>query len=377
MNILVAGDFSPMARLSNLIESKRFAEVFPKDMCDTIRKADFSLVNFESPIVEDNQKPIPKCGPNLKCSKNAVVAVKYAGFTGVTLANNHILDYGVEGLHMTLKYCQNQGLDVVGAGASLLDAEKILYLKKYGETLAIINCCEHEFSIATDTNAGANPLNSIKQFYQIQEAKTNADHVIVIVHGGHEHFKLPSLRMLETYRFFIDVGADAVVNHHQHCYSGYELHKGTPIFYGLGNFCFDNESFRNSFWNLGYMVEISFSGGSVDFVLYPYSQCNSSASVVLLNESNKKDFEKELNILNHIISNEILLKKCLKNYYSDCSRGELSILEPYGGRVSRKLFDLSLLPHFIKGRKLVAILNHISCESHRDKMLFALNQKNK
>lgn len=377
MNILVAGDFSPMARLSNLIESKRFAEVFPKDMCDTIRKADFSLVNFESPILEDNQKPIPKCGPNLKCSKNAVVAVKYAGFTGVTLANNHILDYGVEGLHMTLKYCQNQGLDVVGAGASLLDAEKILYLKKNGETLAIINCCEHEFSIATDTNAGANPLNSIKQFYQIQEAKTNADHVIVIVHGGHEHFKLPSLRMLETYRFFIDVGADAVVNHHQHCYSGYELHKGKPIFYGLGNFCFDNESFRNSFWNLGYMVEISFSGGSVDFVLYPYSQCNSSASVVLLNESNKKDFEKELNILNHIISNEILLKKCLKNYYSDCSRGELSILEPYGGRVSRKLFDLSLLPHFIKGRKLVAILNHISCESHRDKMLFALNQKNK
>lgn len=378
MNILIAGDFSPMERLFNLIESKRFAEVFPKDTCDTIRKADFSFVNFESPIVEDDLKPIPKCGPNLKCSKNAVEAVRYAGFTGVTLANNHILDYGAEGLYMTLKYCKNQGLDVVGVGANLLDAERILYLKKNGETLAIINCCEHEFSIATDTNAGANPLDSVKQFYQIQEAKANADHVLVIVHGGHEHFQLPSLRMLETYRFFIDAGADAIVNHHQHCYSGYELHNGKPIFYGLGNLCFDNESFRNSFWNQGYMVEINFSGSSVDFELHPYSQCNSSASVVLLDSHDKKDFEKELDTINHIISNETLLKNHLKNYYRDCSNGELSILEPYVGRVSRKMFDLSLLPHFIKGRKLAAILNHISCESHRDKLLFALiNQKNK
>ena len=377
MNILIAGDFSPMERLFNLIESKRFAEVFPKDTCDTIRKADFSFVNFESPIVEDDLKPIPKCGPNLKCSKNAVEAVRYAGFTGVTLANNHILDYGAEGLNMTLKYCQNQGLDVVGVGANLLDAERILYLKKNGETLAIINCCEHEFSIATDTNAGANPLDSVKQFYQIQEAKANADHVLVIVHGGHEHFQLPSLRMLETYRFFIDAGADAIVNHHQHCYSGYELHNGKPIFYGLGNLCFDNESFRNSFWNQGYMVEINFSGSSVDFELYPYSQCNSSASVVLLDSHDKKDFEKELDTINHIISDEALLKRHLNDYYRDCAYGELSILEPYGGRISRKLFNLSLLPHFIKGRKLAAILNHISCESHRDKLLFALSQKNK
>ncbi len=377
MNIIIAGDFAPMARLFNLIESKRFSEIFPKNLCDTIRKANFSFVNFESPIVEDVQKPIPKCGPNLKCSKNAAEAVKYAGFTGVTLANNHILDYGAEGLHMTLKYCQNQGLDVVGAGESLLDAEKILYLKKNGETLAIINCCEHEFSIATDMNAGANPLDSVKQFYQIQEAKANADHVLVIVHGGHEHFKLPSLRMLETYRFLIDAVADAIVNHHQHCYSGYEIHNGKPIFYGLGNFCFDKESFRNSFWNQGYMVEINFSGRSVDFALYPYSQCNSSASVVLLDAHDKKDFEKELDTINHIISDETLLKRHLNNYYRDCAKGELSILEPYGGRISRKLFNLSLLPHFIKGRKLAAILNHISCESHRDKLLFALSQKNK
>ena len=85
-----------------------------------------------------------------------------------------------------------------------------------------------------------NPLLPIQQFYKIQEAKENADYVLVIVHGGIEHYQLPTSRMIETYRFFIDAGADAVVNHHQHCYSGYERYKSKPIIYGLGNLLFDN-----------------------------------------------------------------------------------------------------------------------------------------
>ena len=100
-----------------------------------------------------------------------------------------------------------------------------MYKRKDGETLAIINCCEHEFSIADDDSAGANPLNPIQQYYKIKEARLNADYVLVIVHGGHEMYQLPSLRMVDTYRFFIDAGADAVVNHHQHCFSGYETRR--------------------------------------------------------------------------------------------------------------------------------------------------------
>lgn len=377
MNILIAGDFAPMARLAKLMEGKLFSEVFPKDLCDVIKSSDYSFVNFESPIAEDRYKPIPKCGPNLRCSGAAAEAVRYAGFTGVTLANNHILDYGGKGLRRTVERCRNQGLDVVGVGDNLEDAGKILYLAKERETLAVINCCEHEFSIATNTEAGANPLNPVRQFHQIQEAKAYADHVLVIVHGGHEHFQLPSPRMIETYRYFIDIGADAVVNHHQHCYSGYEVYNGRPIFYGLGNFCFDDESLRNCFWNQGYMVALNLSDKVASFALYPYSQCNETASVDLLHDEDQKEFEKELSGLNHIISDEAMLNERLRTYYGKCSDGELSILEPYGGRISRKLYSLGMLPSFIKGRKLASVLNHIGCESHRDKMLFALNHKNK
>ena len=215
MNILIAGDFAPSARLAKQIEEKKYSEVFSENIRGIIKSADFSFVNFESPIVETDYKPIPKCGPNLRCTKEAAEAVRYAGFTGVTMANNHILDYGTEGLHKSVECCKDQGLDIVGVGEDLKDAEEILYIEKDGKTLAVINCCEHEFSIATETDAGANPLNPVRQFYAIQEAKKNADNVLVIVHGGHEMFQLPSPRMVETYRFFIDAGADIITIHYE------------------------------------------------------------------------------------------------------------------------------------------------------------------
>lgn len=168
-----------------------------------------------------------------------------------------------------------------------------------------MNCCEHEFSIATATTAGANPLNPIQQYYNIQEARTKADYVLVIVHGGHEHYALPSPRMKETYRFFIDAGADAIINHHQHCYSGYEIYHGKPIFYGLGNLLFDHKSERHGPWNEGFMVSLRLDKQTLpQFELYPYTQCNERPSVIPMNEAERKIFAERIDKLNQIISNE-------------------------------------------------------------------------
>ncbi len=372
MNILIAGDFAPMSRLGILLDDKRFSEVFPKDLRDIIQKVDFSFVNFESPIAEENFKPIPKCGPNLRCSKEAVAAVKYAGFTGVTMANNHILDYGAKGLHKSVEYCRKQGLDVVGVGNNLTEAGEVLYLEKDGKRLAVINCCEHEFSIATDTEAGANPLNPIRQFYAIQEAKSNADYILVIVHGGHEHYQLPSPRMQETYRFFIDTGADAVINHHQHCYSGYEIYHDKPIFYGLGNFCFDEDGLRECFWNEGYMVKLEFGNDNIDYELIPYTQCNETASVDLVQD--KTIFSKDIAKLNETISNPLLLKEASERYYESTIGVYNSLIQPYNNRVFNKLFSMKILPSLFSNDKKIKLLNNINCESHLDRFIFALKK---
>ncbi len=370
MKVLVAGDFAPQARAAKQIIEKQFSEVFSEDCRKVINSADFSFVNFECPIVEEGYKPISKCGPNLQCTPEAAEAVKFAGFTGVTMANNHILDFGSEGLYKSVECCKDMELDVIGVGNNLSDAEKVLYCEKDGEKLAVINCCEHEFSIATTTDAGANPLNPIRQFYAIQDAKKNADYVLVIVHGGHEHYQLPSPRMVETYRFFIDAGADAVVNHHQHCYSGYETYKGKPIVYGLGNFCFDDPNASNVIWNEGYMVILCFCGDAVALRTIPYIQGSQHIGIKILVERYK--FDRHILKLNKIISDTNQLKDAHNKWMLSFVKRYALLFEPYNGRISKGLFVRGLLPSFISRKKMYQVVDFVECESHLDCLRYTL-----
>ena len=200
MKVLIAGDYCPQNRVADLFEKRDFESVLG-NVRDVISTVDYSIVNFECPVCDGSETPIVKFGPNLKCTEHGVEALKWAGFKCVTLANNHFLDYGEEGVAKTLKTCQDYDIDTVGGGVTLNEASQVLYRKIEGKILAIINCCEHEFSIATDTTAGSNPLNPFQQYYAIQDARKKADYILVIVHGGHEHFQLPSPRMQETYHF--------------------------------------------------------------------------------------------------------------------------------------------------------------------------------
>lgn len=368
MKILIAGDFAPRHRLAKQIEKRDFQEIFPDNLVATIKSADYSLVNFESPIIEKDFKPIKKCGPNLGCTPDAADAIKYAGFTAVAMANNHILDYGSDGLSKSIECCKNVGLDVVGVGDNLQEAEKILYIEKKGKKLAIINCCEHEFSIATETSCGANPLNPIRQYYCIQEAKKNGDYVLVIIHGGHEHYQLPSPRMQETYRFFVDAGADAIVNHHQHCYSGYEIYNGKPIFYGLGNFCFDWEGTTSKKWTEGYLLELDFNKDII-FRIHPYCQYGNVATINLLDENS---FDETINKLNEIISNPESLKKSSLDYYDNSKDEIATFLEPIRNRYIMGLQNRGLLPKLMNNKWLPELSNVVMCEAHKDKLEYYL-----
>lgn len=374
MNVLIAGDFCPQFRVSRLFEQHDYASVLGS-VKPIIEKADYSIVNFECPVCYGGEKPIIKCGPNLQCSETGMEAVKWAGFDCVTLANNHFLDYGKEGVEHTLEACRKYSVDIVGGGKNLQEASKILYKEIDGNTLAIINCCEHEFSIATEETAGSNPLNPIQQYYAIKEARAKADYVLVIVHGGHEHYQLPSPRMQETYRFFVDAGADAVVNHHQHCYSGYEIYKGKPIFYGLGNFCFDWKGKQKSIWNEGYMVTIDFNNENVDLNIHPYTQCSKEANINMLSPN---AFEHNLSKFNNIIKDiKLLTEETRRYFYSNLHDSNL-MLEPISNRYIRALQSRHLLPAYNFGKKhILRFYNFLLCESHKDKISYFLEYKYK
>ena len=369
--ILIAGDFVPCNRVERLFLNDRFDTVF-----DSVRTfthhSDYSIINLEAPVVTDEALPIKKTGPNLKCSSKAIDALKYAGFDCVTLANNHFFDYGQTGVDDTLKCCTLNDVDFVGGGICLEQAAKTLFKKLNDKTFAFINVCESEWSVATNSKGGSAPLDTVTNSYQIQEAKRNADYVIVITHGGTEHYNLPSPRMKKTYRFFIDNGADVVVNHHQHCYSGYEKYNGKYIFYGLGNFCFDRWNGTETFWNEGFLLKLSFDQ-TVSPELIPYRQCAESPDVDFDTDTNA--FFQSIETLNNIISDDTLLQKHYDELVEKKSRNMIVNLEPYDNKYLQYFREKGLLPSFITQKKYRLLLNLFRCESHRDIMLQILENK--
>ena len=363
MKILVAGDFLPKNRIQKMIDNQDYSMM--DGIRSSVENADYSIVNFECPVVVNGAKPIEKGGPNHRTTIRAVEAIKYAGFDCATLANNHFRDFGDEGCSATIKGLSAYGVDTVGGGLSLAEAQMVLYKNIRGKVLSVVNICENEFSIATATRAGSAPLDAIDNYNQIIEARQNSDYVLVIVHGGHEHYQLPSPRMKKLYRHFISLGADAVVNHHQHCYSGYEIFNGCPIVYGLGNLCFDSVKKRSDGWYDGYMVTIDFQDDR-NIVLYPYSQCKSDPTIEFMSGENLEIFNRKMANLNDIISDDVRLAIEFDKMAKSKERTVRLLFSSYHNRYLNGAASRGLLPILGSKKELRKNASFVKCESHLD-----------
>ena len=373
MKILIAGDFCPRDRVAKRIEKGE--PVISDAVVQQIKIANYALVNFECAIADSSMKPIPKCGPHLGCTERAVSVLKEAGFTGVTLANNHFRDYGSEGVKRTIETLENVGIDHVGGGNNIKEATQILYKQLEGKNAAFINVCENEFSIADENRGGSAPLDIVDGYHRITEARNNADYVIVIVHGGHEHFQYPSLRMKKLYRFFVEVGADSVINHHQHCYSGYEVYHDKPIFYGLGNFCFDGNLSGKKIWNEGYMVMLDITDAGIQQELIPYIQCDEKPSVELMEGQKLQDFWQTVESISNTIGDDDQLHQINNEFIKRRSSALISPFTPYSNEYAQLAAARHYLPYLLPKKKLAKMLGVIQCESHRDILVESMKEK--
>ena len=325
--VIIAGDLCLQDRAAKM----SFADLCSchsavKQQTETV---DYSIVNLECSVTNNNSaKPIKKAGKALRNNDIVLDLVRFMGFDAVTLANNHFADFGQSAVKESLELIESRNLDHMGAGMNLYDSQKILYKTINGVNMAFINACEHEFTIATSSKGGCNPLNAISLYYNIIEAKQRSEKVIVIIHGGHEEYQLPTPRMQQMYRFFVDAGASAVVNHHQHCYSGYEVYKGCPIFYGLGNFSFDGNVLGSSTWNEGYLVKLLIAD-TVTFELIPYIQNENTVGVTLMNDEQVKSFQDKMKKLNDVISDSGRLEEALMQMTESKRDKYMRPLKPY------------------------------------------------
>lgn len=362
ISIIIGGDFAPING------SERIAIESPDkiwgDSLEIFKKADMSIVNLELPLTDSNKK-IEKTGPNIKAPKECVNSLKAAGIDLVTLANNHIYDYGDKGVADTLEVCKESGINTVGAGMNLEEATKTYYKEIKGLKIAIVNFAENEWNSAEIDHAGSNPMDLIDNVKQIRGAKENSDFVIVIVHGGHEYYQYPSPRMQKQYRFYAEEGADVVVGHHTHCVSGYEIHNDVPIFYSLGNLFFPWND-RPDFWYKGMMLilKVSLSDKNIEFKLVPYFQCKGDNLIQLMSGVDQERFEKRILELNNAISKEELLSKKWLNYVSGEGKVPAVSISFTSLLLFRIIKKLRLLNVFRSRRYEKRVLNSLRCESH-------------
>lgn len=219
--------------------------------------SNIALCNLEGPLLPCNHSlgKLPKAGPSLfSChlpsGNNQFI---------FSLANNHIMDYGLHGLDATIKSIDKNGFKSCGAGNNIDDARKPIIIDDKDIHVGIIACCEAQFGVARQASAGVAEFGPWI-YRAIDDLRKNVDAIVVSCHAAVEDSPWPSPYLRELYRSFIDAGAKVVHGHHSHIPQGYEPYGDGMIFYGLGNFAVDPDkwhNYPNAVWSLA--VEIDFN----------------------------------------------------------------------------------------------------------------------
>ena len=364
LSILIGGDFVP--------QNGSPKNMFADPLLNQLKDKDFSIINLEVPLTICN-RPILKTGNNFKAHTDMVKHIVNGYFDAVALSNNHIRDFGDEGVTDTLNICKESNIKTVGAGLNLFDAKKPLRVTLKGKNISFLNYSEHEFNIASKTHAGANPFNIIEAFNDINEEKKWNDYVIVIYHGGLEYHHLPSPEIVKLFKFLIESGADCVVSHHTHRYSGLIYHHNKPILFGLGNFLSSTKTKNTEGWLTGLVAKIRFENNNVIAEMIPTQMEPDFSAVSTMSELKNQIVLNHVSELSQIISNEKKLQEYWEQEYEKFQKQLINILRSdsrFEYRL-RKNFPVLFKPG-ISRYKLLNVLNLVRCSSHRGRLINVL-----
>lgn len=206
-----------------------------------IEEADLFMVNQEFPFTDRGTAAADK-EFTFRISPSRIGIMKEMGIDIVTLANNHILDYGAEGLLDSCDALDEVGILHVGAGENLEQAKKLETVDIKGKTIGFLGTSR----VYMDGSwaAGANhpgvfsTYDSRQALEEIRAAREICDYLVVYVHWGVEKETSPKDYQITLGRKYIEAGADLVVGSHPHVLQKIEYYNGKPIVYSLGNFVF-------------------------------------------------------------------------------------------------------------------------------------------
>lgn len=267
---------------------------FPfRNLQKELSEPDITVANLETPITVRGEEQVKQYA--YRSSPEALPAFKKAGFDVVGLANNHIMDYGVQGLLDTLDHLDKADILRTGAGRNLKEAYTPAVVERNGIKTAFLS-----FSHVVPDNswkAGANKPGTTQLYDKTQAVKTieetrkNADLVVVMAHWGVERDGKPQAVHREMAKAFIDAGADLVIGSHPHVLQGLEAYKGKWIAYSLGNFLFTTNNHEPT-WETAILNASCGKSGGCSVSLVPVS--NKFADLARMDEEAGKKLFKRL-----------------------------------------------------------------------------------
>ncbi|MCR4675310.1 MAG: CapA family protein, partial [Lachnospiraceae bacterium] len=218
-------------------------DCFSKELLDEMQSVDILVINNEFTYITRGE-PLKGKAYTFRANPERVNSLLAIGTDLVTLANNHVWDYGLDGLIDTLDTLSFCNLDYVGAGNNLREACRPQYYIANGRKIAIVDATQIERSYtytkqATDDTPGVlKTLDSALYCQVIEEAKENADLVIACVHWGTEGNMFYGHDQEKLAEDFVKAGADVIIGGHTHCLQAVEYIEDVPVYYSLGNYWF-------------------------------------------------------------------------------------------------------------------------------------------
>jgi poly-gamma-glutamate synthesis protein (capsule biosynthesis protein) len=232
------------------------------------RDAELAIANHEMPVTE--AWDFHTSGLRFSGKPELTEIFKRAGIDWMSLANNHIKDYGTEGISDTRRILRRYGIASGGAGVDLDQARRISYLEAGETTLAIVPCLGVvPIYYASQSQGGATPCLDRYLVPDIKAASRKADVVLVFPHWGVEYSRLPTADQRRHAARWVKAGADLVLGAHSHVAGAVEDIEGVPVLYSLGNLIFDQHWSTNTMESM--LVQATFQGDRlVTFDLVPY-----------------------------------------------------------------------------------------------------------
>lgn len=374
MSIVIGADLVPTKSNVELFEKGDIDTLIGSELKDIILNADYRIFNLEIPLT-DESNPIKKCGPNLIASTTCISAYQTMNIDLLTLANNHILDQGKKGLDSSIETLKKAGISYVGVGDSIKDASKPKIISCNGKKIGIYACVEHEFTVATEKDSGANPIDLLETPDHILELKKQCDYVIVLYHGGKEQYRYPSPNLQKTCRKLVEKGADLVLCQHSHCIGCKEEYLQGTIVYGQGNFLFDDE--ENEYWQTSLLIKLS-----EDFKIEYIPLKKNGNTVRLAKGDEGKNILEQFNLRSKEILNPMkvyqhygeLADQYKNHYLFSVMKIKRGLLYRIINKLTKGSLDKNIINKAFNSMYRYELENYVECEAHRELLLNILKK---